>query len=1122
MKRHTLILVAAVIVLACSAFQYARLSVEVPAADNFLPARSFASASSEELPLTLFLPLPTGETKTVNFAYPDNAQIEMSAQTREDQARDWLIYTIISNSQLPADEVNTILFDLPPVRYGYSSELGNLSYGPVRSVYLRGEEIVVLYPEGEEAAIRDHLAYAADQQRMNLGYKPNKIHPFAYRLGEDQQDAQLTRMEPIDGAALFSEEYGYVEEQIGTLESLEGFMEKIDDLVYVQYQGGLLLGGRKLQGRKYKNIRVEDIAAIYQAIVKQNETLRAFERRWNSRTYRTEYEKRALEEEMAKEQMELKITDGTGFSLDPSYNYATLKSALEKLKMDTYFSNGLNYRRGLDGLTEANIVPLLEFLESIKDSENMMEQFAAMIIQASIQEHQFQAARYDGDLQGTEVGMILFYTDLIAKLWTINYKYSSPVKFIPEFRNGLKDDLGTLYAEEGRAYPSARLWFGPNRRGFSKGDKGTMYFARNTSRIFAAGSNPLSPGNEVAVSAFFGAPLNWWNNHYEEVAAFEPMYEALNEIIKWSLVINFINDQSSSSLSILNPVAVSHEHWFPNWVQQQDLRFEQWRSIGFFRKGGNGADTETLPLLSSPPYRSREGGEGYLQGGVSLARKGMLRSIPRVSGVKSPVFRRANMSASGDNMVTMENGPIINVRPSTGEVGSKPSITIQPSSTAKLRNMYSEVSSRYSFTRDLHQAGEETVYSTKFGGQPVGELVVAPTQNGFAAGFRSRVVDKGMSISRNVSEAGSVEKGLLSNTEVAYYLSNGKGRYLVKAKGEADWMLWEAVDQPEVSLNSNWGVRSSSSRLGSPTIRTRFVSEVSAQQTAKEWGKDLPGITEEDWGKLSAATDLPPRSPKALANECLENPVDGLALKNRYNVYEKQALAKIDEALAQPERYNETIARLDALAEHTGNTPDVLFRRAMADLGEGSSFYREIGIEKINRLSSRTDLRAAKNVLAIIKASRNLSIHDQSRVSSLANGFAAPRKFIAVDDVVVPANSKVVDLSQLNQQLNDSFKGKVLVKQQAGLENIDFNATPQQVMAQIMTLHPAAVAVQLPKESLGDYRLQLEAINSAILQEGMLKLKYQPGLSGSDPCNDDNDPNCNQTVFYVYLNQAAS
>jgi uncharacterized membrane-anchored protein YjiN (DUF445 family) len=45
----------------------------------------------------------------------------------------------------------------------------------------------------------------------------------------------------------------------------------------------------------------------------------------------------------------------------------------------------------------------------------------------------FQKARYDGYLQGTEVGMVLFYTDILAKIWALNYLDSTPSKIIQNF-----------------------------------------------------------------------------------------------------------------------------------------------------------------------------------------------------------------------------------------------------------------------------------------------------------------------------------------------------------------------------------------------------------------------------------------------------------------------------------------------------------------------------------------------------------------------------------------------------------------------------------------------------------------------------------------------------------------
>jgi hypothetical protein len=60
----------------------------------------------------------------------------------------------------------------------------------------------------------------------------------------------------------------------------------------------------------------------------------------------------------------------------------------------------------------------------------------------------FQKARYDGYLQGTEVGMVLFYTDILAKIWALNYLDSTPSKLIPEFQSPTKIQISSIYKKE--------------------------------------------------------------------------------------------------------------------------------------------------------------------------------------------------------------------------------------------------------------------------------------------------------------------------------------------------------------------------------------------------------------------------------------------------------------------------------------------------------------------------------------------------------------------------------------------------------------------------------------------------------------------------------------------------
>lgn len=61
--------------------------------------------------------------------------------------------------------------------------------------------------------------------------------------------------------------------------------------------------------------------------------------------------------------------------------------------------------------------------------------YIGWIAEALVTRHSRQCARYDGRLQGTETGMTLFYTDLLAKLWFQNWGGSAPEGPVAGFRS---------------------------------------------------------------------------------------------------------------------------------------------------------------------------------------------------------------------------------------------------------------------------------------------------------------------------------------------------------------------------------------------------------------------------------------------------------------------------------------------------------------------------------------------------------------------------------------------------------------------------------------------------------------------------------------------------------------
>src|SRR5262249_37602354 len=150
--------------------------------------------------------------------------------------------------------------------------------------------------------------------------------------------------------------------------------------------------------------------------------------------------------------------------------------------------------------------------------------------------------------------------------------------------------------------------------------------------------NSFLPGEETQASVGAQTFLDWWDSHYDEIASFEPQYQRLNEIMKWSLLFGWSHRaQAATQFSFLSNAEVHDKrYWFPDWVKtQKGLRFTKWgdskcppgtsflqtqdfASVRFYPRGYKGSETEALPLLSSKFFQTF-GRIASLMGGVSLA-----------------------------------------------------------------------------------------------------------------------------------------------------------------------------------------------------------------------------------------------------------------------------------------------------------------------------------------------------------------------------------------------------------------------------------------------------------------------------------------------------------------------
>jgi hypothetical protein len=790
--------------------------------------------------------------KFIDIEVDEDTFNNFTKREQKDQVLDWLLYTTIYSSGITVEALSDILYDLPTIRYGYMHPVANFEFGETRSCVIGDKRIIALVPQDiAENQYKDYLVGIADKHRKDLGEEPKIIHIFRYKINLKGRYALLKRCRDVNAGVLFTDEYGYYTATVNNLDDFKSFMEKIEDITHVDVVGkGLKLGGRKLK-ELYRGIRVEDVAAIWQAEKQIQNRRKEFNAKWQrnldllnekleeyNRRHRTSYysrsdshkinrdiivneviskmmeEKRSLKENrkdyqppymitsgpqyhkeyeklkrmMQEDSFKERIVDSIGFSLDPTYDFNGLQMDFSVLKL----VEEEEFQLAGNALLDNNIVPLLVIIDKFKKSDNSGVQLLAEILESQVESHRFQAARYDGPLQGTEVGMVLFYTDLLAKLWALDFQDSIPSKDIENFISMTATRVSPIYKQELLELPSTRLWFGTNDKGFQKvGNCNQLLFARVATRVYAASSNPLQPGKEVAPNEESAAFLGWWNDHYEEIARYEPEYQRLNEVMKWSILISWLNDVNKGHyLDFLQNVKVYKGNWFTEWVKsQQNLKFKKWEKVKFYNKGYLDTDTEAMPILYSSEYENF-GLRCTLSGGVSLARKNLFIEHPPLSTRISEPMRRSGLDYAKSNIESdlktfhTFDGQIFKLEKVTPTMAS---VIATPKEGTKLRGVYSEISHQKIKKIFLSKPRGLEVES-KIGETLLGHLNISSDKSGFKIGWKSRDIDTGQELARKLSKVESPGDVLFKEPGLESIIQQGEDRFFIKLKSSETWL----------------------------------------------------------------------------------------------------------------------------------------------------------------------------------------------------------------------------------------------------------------------------------------------------------------------------------------------
>jgi hypothetical protein len=880
MKRIVTIASAALLALSAVGLLALNTSGSNNATSVRLNARPPATAHEDALALD--------KSVDVDFAADSATLSPLTRREREDQYRDWLLYAVIASMGKSTGEFNRILFDLPPLRQGYLRPIGIFDFGQSRSRYVSDGDVVALVPATDDTAQRhDDLAAVADQHRKNLGGDFKRVLVVEYKLDIIRGRASLTRRADVTQAQLLSPAFGYVERHLTSLADLERFVQEVDDLTVVRMQSnGILAGGRKLQ-KPQRTISIEQIATLWQAEREiqaklgqweayASEVETNFNQRWANRTASSSSERAMLKsqidteaaqtrEELRKEYHNRKLVGGAGFSLDPAVDFLTLRAQFDKrwpvIAGTGGVAIGLDPKPVSEGLAQKDIVPLLKMIRTLQQNEDGA--LASMLLTKMQQANSYQAARYDGNLQGTEVGMVLFYTDLIAKLWTIDFADSSPARgMIRGFVDdpGAARSLSAIYLAEGEELSQARLWFGPSALGYQLTEKGNaLYFSRVATRIFSAGANVERPDAETQTSMFLAASIDWWNDHYEEVAREEPEYQRLNQIMKWSAVLGWLNGNSQGKLlGFLEPVPVDHSKIFGEWVKQHpELRFQDWHEVGFYPAGYKGSTTEALPLLSGPVTR----------GGVSLANKQLVRQ-PSIAVNSDALSRRSNLNylASADkSTLTTLDDTVYTFR--NGGPGRSQSIVANAKADTKLRAETIQLQPAAT-ERIVTAQNADLLVETRVADAALGSLRIGRAPNGFSVGWKAQDIERAHELGRRMSRMPNPEEVLLSDPSIEAVIKFEQvSSYAAKLHGSPRWIRFEPESAPRVDIDPAWQMRAAASDIESIRVMQMKILDEATLVDAFNRGHFIVQTDKVDKAVLRWSTKEPAAGTRMVAVE---------------------------------------------------------------------------------------------------------------------------------------------------------------------------------------------------------------------------------------------------------------
>lgn len=513
---------------------------------------------------------------------------ELEPAEAQEQLRDWARIGLASHLELDTARFRNAAYDTVPVRDAAFADLSRQTTGPGRALFDGRGVLHVLVPRGDPHEDRT-IGLLIDQHRVDAGADPTQVQIHHYQIRPATQTIELTAEKPAPTSEVRSA-HGFVMMRVDQRQGLTDFLAKTRHLSWLEVRGSeIWAGGWDWPDVPTVPLSVEDVSAIQRGYLQPS----------SART--------------------------PGFSLDPGppETRDDILAVIPDLRpelADRLISqnwNGSTYKSADDLATVVDRAvfstdPLPAAALAKVGLPSDRSQLWALYLFLHGREIYGQA-RYDGQLEGTDVGMTLFYTDYVAKHWTYSGLGTGvPTKAVEGFisNSTAVTPWSHCAGAEGSKIESGRLWFGQDDSGFAYGPDRVSIGAQAT-RLFSRSDS--NGGTEVEPSFQAGRGMRWWDRHYQAVADYEPQYRRLDEIMRWSGALDWLTSKTQARLPQLDSAAIRSNLRFKDWYAQHNELRER-SPIEFVTP----PSAQHAAVRTKPSKVHEDCGFVFVYGGVSL------------------------------------------------------------------------------------------------------------------------------------------------------------------------------------------------------------------------------------------------------------------------------------------------------------------------------------------------------------------------------------------------------------------------------------------------------------------------------------------------------------------------